>query len=156
MNEKLNWHYPGNSLQRGVVLEAESTVSLDNLSGETVQILSKLVEVCSLLANKDEECTALIEIWLDTGRIISILSDTREFARLVVNISSLEQAYYQLPDDEDEEFDNEYDRLFNLVADALKVVLNDRSQELLDSLFTTLIIRDSDDIETEEVFDITG
>jgi hypothetical protein len=94
---------------------------------------------------------AEIEVWPDTGRIIFILKRRREIARLVVNISLLEQMYFALPT-EVSEFNKAYaellDRILRMLHDSVeRDGANHTNCEEL-----AVIARDSDNQETNVYF----
>lgn len=86
----------------------------------------------------------MCEIWPDTGRIIWILKDRREFCRVELSIPELEQRYFEISATKD--FEYEYKVLLGVIKNALR-----KGFERVDSSYAQRIaVRDSDDATTEE------
>jgi len=150
MTNSLQWSVPSEKLFRGCVVDAQA-------SGDDVAALGAIFpelwreaeavfrHLCDPSAKKAIEA----EIWPDTGRIILVLKDRREFARLVLTCPSLERAYFSLPK-QPEQFAAKYANL----SDTVRAMLSD---SLGGSAFVKneshgnrpyIVVRDCDDNST--------
>lgn len=130
------------NLIRGVVIDGveSSTFTIDS----SVECWNKVASVNRSLANSSESISVLCEIWPDTGRIIWVQKDRREFARVELTIPELERKYFEIS--ATQQFEYDYDRLVTQVRDTIKA-----GAAQIDLGFANKItIRDSDDSMTEE------
>lgn len=130
-------------LMRGVVVEAKDSSPIDEISAsecwEKVAVLNKA------LGNPTEPISVSCEIWPDTGRIIWIQKDRREFCRIELTVPELERKYFEISAVQD--FEHEYNRLLGQIRRIVK-----NGSEQIDLRFAQRIsIRDSDNKATEEV-----
>ncbi len=128
---------------RGVVVEGVDSCSLPAIS--TAECWERVASLCNSLANPSEPISVVCEIWPDTGRVIWVLKDRREFCRLELTIHELEKAYFQISNSQNFEYD--YDRLLYRIKDAVS-----KGAAQIDLGFVHHVaMRDSDDSATEEI-----
>jgi len=135
------WNTPAN-LIRGVVVEAKDSSLIPDL--DISECWERVVSLSQTLSNPSESTSVLCEIWPDTGRVIWILKDRREFCRVELLIPDLERRYFEISSAQN--FDYDYDLLLKQIRKALS-----KGFEKVDPSFAQKIkVRDSDDATTEE------
>lgn len=137
----MQWNTYG-KLMRGTVVAATDASNLHDI--DTRDCWWKVVEVTSALA----QCPTIsitCEIWPDTGRIIWILEDRREFARVELKAIAIEQAYYDFRDSPT--FEEEYTKLMDQLRHLVQCGYDATDM----SLATRLVIRDSDSHDGEVI-----
>jgi len=137
----ITWNTPA-KLIRGVVVEATDTSRIQELA--TAECWERVASLSKSLSNPVESTSVLCEIWPDTGRVIWILNDRREFCRVELSIPELERQYFEIS--ATQTFEEEYALLLRKIRNALR-----NGFEQVDSSYAQEIaIRDSDDATTEE------
>ncbi|MEL7498756.1 MAG: hypothetical protein AAFN77_14200 [Planctomycetota bacterium] len=140
----MNLVWEDKKIIRGIAIEANlNETDLSEIGSALSEAWLKCLDVSSQLCD-GPRFSALVEIWPDSGRIIYRLSDTREFARVILSVFSLESVYYQLPEDEDA-FETAYDELVERVRKDVENGLT------LESAVNEIVIRDSDDEKSQQV-----
>lgn len=138
----ITWKAPP-KVMRGVVVEGIDSGSISAIS--TTECWGKVASLCGLLANPSEPISVVCEIWPDTGRIIWIQKDTREFCRLELTVSDLERRYFEISSSQNFEYD--YDELLSQIKHAVRNGTNESDLGFAYSV----TIRDSDDSVTDEI-----
>ncbi|MDX2111658.1 MAG: hypothetical protein SFY80_15610 [Verrucomicrobiota bacterium] len=149
----MNWYIEGRVFAKGCVMDASLDIqTIDSLSIYFTSVWKKSIEVLLMsILDKGHEFGILIEIWMDSGRVITIISSSaQELARLVLAIPFIEESYYNIPIDY---FDSLYQMLLKNITNAL--VKSKGSREYLELCEfgikhnCQIIIRDSDDKMSE-------
>jgi hypothetical protein len=137
----IEWKSPP-KLMRGVVIDGVDSSTF--ASDSSRECWEKVASISKALANSSEPISVMCEIWPDTGRVIWIQKDRREFGRVELTIPELERKYFEISSSRQFEYD--YDRLVAQVRDAVKA-----GAAQIDLAFANKItIRESDDSTTEE------
>jgi len=111
----------------------------------TQECWEKVATICKFLANPSEAISIVCEIWPDTGRIIWIQKDRREFNRVELTIPELERKYFNISATTNFEYD--YDVLLSQIKSAVK----DGAAHVDLGFAHLVVVRDSDDPTTEEL-----
>lgn len=128
---------------RGVVVGALDSASIAAIS--TVECWEKVGSLSRSLGNPSEPVSVLCEIWLDTGRVIWVQTDRREFCRVELSLPDLERRYFEISGTES--FEHDYDLLITQIRDAIR----NGSKQIDLGFAQRIAIRDSDDSTTEEI-----
>lgn len=129
-------------LMRGMVVAATDPSNVHDI--DTRDCWGKVVEVTSALSQGSTICITC-EIWPDTGRIIWILEDRREFARVELKAIAIEKAYYDLRDLPT--FEEEYTKLMDQLRHLVRCGYDATDM----SMATRVVIRDSDSHDGEVI-----
>ncbi|MEZ6137638.1 MAG: hypothetical protein R3C53_22355 [Pirellulaceae bacterium] len=137
----MQWSLP-NTLVRGAVVEAKSGSDLASLT--TAECWIMVANLSQELAKPNEPVQVLVEIWADTGRIIWILKDRREFCRVELTAVEIERSYFKML--QSNTFESEYEAL----VEKLKNIIRIGSSTTDLSFATSVLMRDCDTEESAE------
>ncbi|MDP1798989.1 MAG: hypothetical protein Q8K78_15960 [Planctomycetaceae bacterium] len=140
----LAWNTPS-PLTRGIVIEAKKTASAGELSDALTECWQHAIAFCEQLKLSDESVTVEVEIWPDTGRIIWVFTDRREFGRLELSVPEIEASYFTFL--KSNMFEESYAQL---VQHTMALVTRTLGQFKSTGL-SRVVVRDSDSIETANV-----
>lgn len=132
-------------LLRGCVIEARTSVVIDELRDCFEQCWLKVLATIVQLAHEDEDVSILVEIWLDTGRIFWIPKSRRDIFRLELTNIALKQAYFAIMDRSD------FEPNYQLIIDTLKAQIESSAPRGRNKSINKYILRDSDMRESEEI-----
>lgn len=121
MKMSIDWSPSIEKFVPGMAFNAKARVATrDDLTPLFACVWERVIDIFQLDSRSFSSTSLLVEVelWLDTGRIVFILSLKREIARLVLNIADLEQEYYSLPDN-DQHFEAACAKMFNEIYQAL-------------------------------------
>src|SRR6478609_8763909 len=98
MSKHLQWSVPSANLIRGCVSDAKAPGDdVESLALVLPELWQEGEAVIRRFCSRVDQSAIEAEIWLETGRIILILKERREMARLVLTCPALECAYFALP-----------------------------------------------------------
>lgn len=147
---ELHWDKSLGELARGSDIEAVSLVdnlaSLDNVISDA---WIKVYEIACAFGPYGR-LTVVVEIWLDTGRIIFVMREKREIARAVLTIPALEREYYSLPLD-DIKFDASLQVRLERIRSQLADTLPRTALERIPAECITVVAREADDKGSDRI-----
>jgi hypothetical protein len=137
---QLKYRKPSPLRKRALVV-AETECDLDEIKSVFVSCWHIVYQLKNEL-DASALVEIVLEIWLDTGRVIWIVKEERDLFRFALTISNLEVAYYRLPEG------TRFDRAYKSLLDQIRVGINLSINEIPDYV-QRLVVRDSDDASSE-------
>jgi hypothetical protein len=142
----ITWAEPP-QLMRGCVIDAVIHEGDDQtISAALNKAWQRAAEVIEQLRYPELPTAIIVELWQDTGRIIFIIKQRRDMARIVLTCPEIERLYFSW-NSEGLEFEREYERQHQRLV-WLAQTNFPTAREAFGMLETTATIRDSDDETT--------
>ena len=146
----LKWDKSIQDFVRGSAIE--SVVLVDNIESLHTVFVEAWAKVCDIAIefSTNGSFSLLVEVWSDTGRIIFLLRESRDIARVVLAIPALEREYYSLPEDE-KEFEVSLRSLFESMLVQLIETLPRTEIEQISGGNALVVARNADDKDSNRI-----
>ncbi|MCA8993979.1 MAG: hypothetical protein KDA88_18485 [Planctomycetaceae bacterium] len=144
----LEWDIDLESFIRGSAVEATTNRPFEELQNSLSDTWKKLVQIVRQFG-RQHNVSVLVEVWPETGRVIFLVNDQSEFARVILRACSLERRYHEIWTLDDQQFESAYASLVDTVLLTIQQVVADAPSSSESDIVVTG--RAADDSVTERL-----